>query len=97
MQHQQAHRRHGHHHARLHITTVLTAVPHVWADKAVAKSLLGTVWPKHYGTLVGKTIMEIRFEDFEDAPLPVLVFTDGTCASVMCDPEGNGPGFLDIY
>jgi len=25
-----------------------------------------------------------------------LLFTDGTIAWVMRDPEGNGPGFLDI-
>jgi len=74
---------------------VQTAVPHVWADKTIAN--LGTVLPKHYGKLVGKTIQEIRFDNFEDAPCPVLIFTDGTSASVMCDPEGNGPGFLDIY
>lgn len=78
------------------IAIVTTSVPHVWAEKSVAKSL-GTVLPNHYGKLVGKTIQGIRFENFEDAPLPVLIFTDGTSASVMCDPEGNGPGHLDIY
>ena len=25
-----------------------------------------------------------------------LHFSDGTIAWIMCDPEGNGPGFLDI-
>ena len=55
----------------------------------------------HYGKLVGRKILGIRWEDFEGHPLPVLVLSgkdsEGrqAAAAVMCDPEGNGPGHLE--
>ena len=51
----------------------------------------------HYARLVGLTIKRILFQDYEGQPLPVIEFTNGTTASVMCDPEGNGPGHLDTW
>lgn len=49
-----------------------------------------------YSKLLGRTLTEIRFEAYDGQPLPVLVFKDGMTAAVFCDPEGNGPGHLDI-
>jgi hypothetical protein len=55
----------------------------------------------HYGKLVGRKILRIRWEDFEGHPLPVLVLSGKdskgglATAAVMCDPEGNGPGHLE--
>lgn len=51
---------------------------------------------KHYKQLIGKTITEIRFEEFDNGNIVVLGFNDNSTAVVLCDPEGNGPGFLDI-
>ncbi len=48
----------------------------------------------HYAGLVGRTIRSIQIENYEGRPLPVLMLDDGSSASVMCDPEGNGPGHL---
>ena len=50
----------------------------------------------HYSKLLGRTLTEIRFEAYDGQPLPVLVFQCGMTAAVFCDPEGNGPGHLDI-
>jgi hypothetical protein len=50
----------------------------------------------HYVQLVGKTVKEIQWQEYEGEALPILVFTDGSNAAVMRDPEGNGVGFLDI-
>jgi hypothetical protein len=56
---------------------------------------------EHYGKLVGRQILCIRWEDFEGHPLPVLVLSGKDSegrraeAAVMCDPEGNGPGHLE--
>lgn len=58
---------------------------------------IGLPFAKEYGALAGKTVKYVEIT--EDGPggfSPVLVFTDGTAAFVMCDPEGNGPGHLDI-
>ena len=49
----------------------------------------------HYKKLVGKTVKGVAV-DSRGGPDYALVFTDGTAAWIMCDPEGNGPGFLDI-
>ncbi len=55
---------------------------------------------KHYDQLVGCTVVRVLWEAFEGSPLLVLlVSTPGggiAQVSVMCDPEGNAPGFLDI-
>lgn len=51
---------------------------------------------EHYKGLIGKTIKEIIFQEMDGQALPILVFTDKTNAAVMCDPEGNGPGHLDL-
>lgn len=52
---------------------------------------------KHYGQLVGRKIVEVTVDRscFSD-PLYGLELDDGSSAYILCDPEGNGPGFLDI-
>jgi hypothetical protein len=55
----------------------------------------------HYAKLLGSTIIGIQWEELDARPLPVLVLNnkdrDGNAATVavLCDPEGNGPGFLE--
>ena len=55
----------------------------------------------HYGKLVGRQITAILWEEMEGQALPVLLLTgwdrDGNAATatVLMDPEGNGPGHLD--
>ena len=62
---------------------------------------------KHYANeLVGKTIKRVRELDQIEIdelywyktsdPTTVIEFTDGSYAIVMCDPEGNGTGFLEL-
>ena len=62
---------------------------------------------KHYAQLLGRTVTEIRFEDYGAMePLAILVLSGNplaprqpdreVTAAVLCDPEGNGPGHLDI-
>lgn len=62
---------------------------------------------QHYADeLVGKTIKRVReLEQIEieslswyetSDPTAVIEFTDGSYAIVMCDPEGNGTGFLEL-
>ncbi len=56
---------------------------------------------EHYAKLVGRTITAIVWEDLDGQPVPALVLTgndrDGNAAfaTVLADPEGNGPGHLD--
>ncbi len=55
----------------------------------------------HYAKLVGRQITAILWEELEGQALPVLLLTgwdhDGNVATatVLMDPEGNGPGHLD--
>lgn len=62
---------------------------------------------KHYlSELEGKTIWKVRSLDAIELdvmswsetsdPTAVLEFTDGTYGIVMCDPEGNGTGFIEL-
>ena len=53
---------------------------------------------EHLSPLVGKTVKELAVdpEGVDGEPVFGLAFTDGTVAWIMCDPEGNGPGFLDL-
>lgn len=67
-----------------------------------------TAMTKHpYASLAGKTIAEVRslsademelvgWEHYGHAMTTVLWFTDGSYALVMADPEGNGPGALEV-
>jgi hypothetical protein len=52
---------------------------------------------RYYSTLVGKTVKAIVMNRCLGQTTYGLEFTDGTIAWVDCDPEGNGPGFLDIH
>ena len=56
---------------------------------------------KHYKQLVGWTIKQIAADEMEDYGEDIygLVLTKGKAkkiAWISRDPEGNGPGFLDI-
>ena len=56
---------------------------------------------EQYAKLIGRQITAIQWEELEGQALPVLVLSgwdsDGNVASatVLADPEGNGPGHLD--
>jgi hypothetical protein len=51
----------------------------------------------HLNQLRGKTVKEVIVDPSHDlGPVYGLTFTDGTDAWILCDPEGNGPGHLDI-
>lgn len=53
---------------------------------------------EHLHQLVGKKVTGIaKDEDGGEFDTAYgLMFDDGTIAWIMCDPEGNGPGWLDI-
>lgn len=56
---------------------------------------------RHYQQIVGGCVTGIAWDDESFGnPVPVLlVKLPSGCilqCAVMCDPEGNGPGFLDI-
>ena len=56
---------------------------------------------EHYAKLVGRQITAILWEDLEGQALPILLLDgwdrDGSAATltVLADPKGNDPGFLD--
>lgn len=50
---------------------------------------------KKYSKLIGKQVVQVAKSDDEE-PFYGLVFDDGTVAWIQCDPEGNGPGFLQL-
>ena len=50
---------------------------------------------KHYAKLVGKTVVGVVKESDDREAIYGIKFNDGTIAWVLCDTEGNGPGFLD--
>ena len=57
---------------------------------------------EHYDQLIGLTVDRVVFMDNGDDGLwPVLVMSNKKGETfhvdVSMDPEGNGPGFLDIY
>ena len=55
----------------------------------------------HYQKLVGRQITAIQWDEIEGQALPVLLLSgtdrDGNAAAatVLMDPEGNGPGHLE--
>ncbi len=51
---------------------------------------------KHLGQLIGKTVLSLVVDNHSDSGIWGLKFTDGTIAWILQDPEGNGPGHLDI-
>jgi hypothetical protein len=56
---------------------------------------------QHYAKLIGRQITAVIWEEMNGQALPVLVLDgrdrDGNAATatVLADPEGNGPGHLD--
>ena len=63
---------------------------------------MSDVTERYIKQLIGKTITHIVKDAHPDTlrefgePYYGLGFSDGTEAWILCDPEGNGPGFLDI-
>jgi len=66
-------------------------------------------WKKHYGQLVGLTILKVELEEdeYEGEPWPVLLVGKETkpgvvdvrtarWVTIQCDPEGNAAGFAAI-
>ena len=51
---------------------------------------------KEYGKLIGKTVSKIVKDEQYGEISYGIVFQDNTVAWILCDPEGNGPGHLDI-
>jgi len=58
---------------------------------------------EHYQKLVGRQILAIYWDKLEGQALPILVLSgrdqngNAATATVLADPEGNGPGHLDHY
>ena len=63
-------------------------------------------YEKHYGQLVGRTIVKVRpmspseVDDYywqgDSESAWVFILDNGQALVPMRDPEGNGPGHLDI-
>lgn len=55
---------------------------------------------EYFSKLVGRKIVNVQLlQDIYSGtaePITVLVFDDDSSATILCDPEGNGPGFIDI-
>jgi hypothetical protein len=52
---------------------------------------------KHYRQFLGKRIAKVELVKTDVGILPTFTFQDGTFAQVLCDPEGNGPGWVGLY
>ena len=58
---------------------------------------INQVMVKHLGQLVGRKVTGLVKDPGQDTePIWGLKFDDGTLAFILCDPEGNGPGHLEI-
>lgn len=53
---------------------------------------------RHYGMLVGRTIVGLVEDPYPNEDRADIGFKldNGKVVWIMCDPECNGPGFLDI-
>jgi len=55
------------------------------------------VMTTHLGQLIGHKVTGIvKSPSSWSDPFWGLKFDDGTIAFILCDPEGNGPGHLEI-
>jgi hypothetical protein len=55
------------------------------------------VMREHLGQLVGRKVTGLVKDPSPGVgPIWGLKFDDGTMAFILCDPEGNGPGHLEI-
>ena len=75
---------------------VTEPVPGVLVEKGIN---LHINCARHYGKLVGKTIQSVQIQADpygSHNPQPILIFTDGTAAEILADPEGNGPGHINF-
>lgn len=51
---------------------------------------------KHLNRLVGQKIKRVVKDSSDEEAVYGLEFETGMIAWILQDPEGNGPGFLDI-
>ena len=56
---------------------------------------MNRVMTDYYRQLLGRKIVQI-VESSEHPPTPGFLLDDGKTVWIQCDPEGNGPGFLQI-
>ena len=56
---------------------------------------MNSVMTAHYQRLLGRRIVQI-VESTEHPPIPGFRLDDGTMVWIQCDPECNGPGYLQI-
>ena len=55
------------------------------------------VMKKHLGQLVGRNVTGLVIDTSHDmGSIWGLQFDNGLVAFILCDPEGNGPGHLEI-
>lgn len=65
--------------------------------------MFNDAFEKHYNQLIGWTISAYREEedDMGGDPLPILTLKkkgyQDLEMEILCDPEGNGPGFAYYY
>lgn len=52
-------------------------------------------WKRYYGQMVGYTVTAVKVEEDGTPVLTIMNGKDGLEVGIMCDPEGNGPGFID--
>lgn len=57
-----------------------------------------SVEQKHYSQLVGRKITGLVEDDTDGNfhSIPGFKLDNGAVCWILCDPEGNGPGFLEI-
>lgn len=74
------------------------ALPQIHIEHGASEAT-AQVLANHLNVLIGRRIESIQLTMFEDSPVNLvatLVFDDGSAASIMADPEGNGPGHIEI-
>lgn len=61
---------------------------------------MSTYMDNYYNQLVGKTITKVIIEQGSEEefgePVYGFILNDGSIFWLLRDPEGNGPGFLEI-
>lgn len=65
---------------------------------SIAKRLSAELSGKTIKSIESLSEKEVSFFEWYCDPEEtiVVIFTDNTCALVTADPEGNGPGFLEL-
>lgn len=56
-----------------------------------------TIMKKHLGQLIGRKVTGLVIDPSHDmGSICGLQLDNGLVAFILCDPEGNGPGYLEI-